>query len=80
MTEKISNAKRVDLHCSAAVKELTISWPALSQSQRRNFFSFLINCFIVNCVSLQEKMLQMLNKKVEEVYRNCIGDNEANIR
>ena len=25
-------------------------------------------------------MLQMLNKKVEEVYRNCIGDNEANIR
>lgn len=27
----------------------------------------------------QEKMLQMLNKKVEEVYRNCIGDNEANI-
>ncbi|CAH3026085.1 unnamed protein product [Porites evermanni] len=27
----------------------------------------------------QEKMLQTLNKKVEEVYRNCIGDNEANI-
>lgn len=27
----------------------------------------------------QEKMLQMLNKKVEEVYRHCIGDNEANI-
>lgn len=27
----------------------------------------------------QEKMLQMLNKKVEDVYRNCIGDNEANI-
>ena len=25
-------------------------------------------------------MLQTLNKKVEEVYRNCIGDNEANIR
>ncbi|XP_021343992.1 cilia- and flagella-associated protein 100-like isoform X2 [Mizuhopecten yessoensis] len=27
----------------------------------------------------QEKMLQALNKKVEEVYRSCIGDNEANI-
>jgi hypothetical protein len=25
-------------------------------------------------------MLGALNKKVEEVYRNCIGDNEANIR
>ena len=25
-------------------------------------------------------MLDALNKKVEEVYRNCIGDNEANIR
>ena len=25
-------------------------------------------------------MLQTLNEKVEEVYRNCIGDNEANIR
>lgn len=28
----------------------------------------------------QEKMLIVLNKKVEEVYRSCIGDNEANIR
>lgn len=28
----------------------------------------------------QEKMLKALNKKVEEVYRNTIGDNEANIR
>lgn len=28
----------------------------------------------------QEKMLEQLNKKVEEVYRSCIGDNEANIR
>jgi len=28
----------------------------------------------------QEKMLAVLNKKVEEVYRSCIGDNEANIR
>ena len=28
----------------------------------------------------QEKMLSQLNKKVEEVYRSCIGDNEANIR
>jgi len=28
----------------------------------------------------QEKMLSALNKKVEEVYRSCIGDNEANIR
>ncbi|XP_057297161.1 cilia- and flagella-associated protein 100-like [Hydractinia symbiolongicarpus] len=27
----------------------------------------------------QEKMLLQLNKKVEEVYANCIGDNEANI-
>eukprot|EP00112_Aurelia_sp_Birch-Aquarium-sp1_P007994 Seg1873.5 transcript_id=Seg1873.5/GoldUCD/mRNA.D3Y31 product="Cilia- and flagella-associated protein 100" protein_id=Seg1873.5/GoldUCD/D3Y31 len=27
----------------------------------------------------QEKMLAELDKKVEEVYRNCIGDNEANI-
>jgi len=27
----------------------------------------------------QEEMLAALNKKVEEVYRNCIGDNEANI-
>lgn len=27
----------------------------------------------------QEKMLAQLNKKVEEVYRICIGDNEANI-
>lgn len=27
----------------------------------------------------QEKMLAQLNKKVEEVYRSCIGDNEANI-
>ncbi|KAL3853111.1 hypothetical protein ACJMK2_016688 [Sinanodonta woodiana] len=27
----------------------------------------------------QELMLQQLNKKVEEVYRSCIGDNEANI-
>jgi hypothetical protein len=25
-------------------------------------------------------MLKALNKKVEEVYRNTIGDNEANIR
>ena len=28
----------------------------------------------------QQKMLDSLNKKVEEVYRSCIGDNEANIR
>lgn len=28
----------------------------------------------------QEAMLDMLNAKVEEVYKNCIGDNEANIR
>lgn len=27
----------------------------------------------------QENMLGELHKKVEEVYRNCIGDNEANI-
>lgn len=27
----------------------------------------------------QEKMLSLLNKKVEDVYRSCIGDNEANI-
>jgi len=27
----------------------------------------------------QEKSLQTLNRKVEEVYRSCIGDNEANI-
>ncbi|XP_072025922.1 cilia- and flagella-associated protein 100-like [Amphiura filiformis] len=27
----------------------------------------------------QEAMLDQLNKKVEEVYNNCIGDNEANI-
>ncbi|KAK3102468.1 hypothetical protein FSP39_011574 [Pinctada imbricata] len=27
----------------------------------------------------QQKMLDSLNKKVEEVYRSCIGDNEANI-
>lgn len=27
----------------------------------------------------QEKMLAQLDKKVEEVYRQCIGDNEANI-
>ena len=27
----------------------------------------------------QEKMLDELDKKVGEVYRNCIGDNEANI-
>ncbi|XP_028414422.1 cilia- and flagella-associated protein 100-like [Dendronephthya gigantea] len=27
----------------------------------------------------QEQMLKALNKKVEEVYRNTIGDNEANI-
>ena len=25
-------------------------------------------------------MLSSLNKKVEDVYRSCIGDNEANIR
>lgn len=28
----------------------------------------------------QERMLEELNKKVEDVYRSCIGDNEANIR
>ena len=28
----------------------------------------------------QEQHLAELNKKVEDVYRNCIGDNEANIR
>ena len=28
----------------------------------------------------QEKMLASLNRKVEQVYRSCIGDNEANIR
>ena len=28
----------------------------------------------------QEKMLGNLNRKVEDVYRSCIGDNEANIR
>ncbi|XP_064633102.1 cilia- and flagella-associated protein 100-like isoform X2 [Lineus longissimus] len=27
----------------------------------------------------QEKMLAQLNNKVEDVYRSCIGDNEANI-
>ncbi len=27
----------------------------------------------------QELMLSALNKKVEDVYRSCIGDNEANI-
>lgn len=27
----------------------------------------------------QDKMLKILNKKVEEVYTNCIGSNEANI-
>ncbi|KAL5014450.1 hypothetical protein ScPMuIL_008720 [Solemya velum] len=27
----------------------------------------------------QEKMLSQLNRKVEDVYRSCIGDNEANI-
>ena len=27
----------------------------------------------------QEQMLTALNKKVGEVYRNCIGENEANI-
>lgn len=27
----------------------------------------------------QERMLEELNKKVEDVYRSCIGDNEANI-
>jgi hypothetical protein len=27
----------------------------------------------------QDKMLKELKEKVEEVYRNCIGDNEANI-
>ena len=38
-------------------------------------------CLIfISFAALQEKMLQTLNKKVEEVYRNCIGDNEANIR
>ena len=35
---------------------------------------------LISFAALQEKMLQTLNKKVEEVYRNCIGDNEANIR
>ena len=28
----------------------------------------------------QERMLAALNKRVEGVYRVCIGDNEANIR
>lgn len=28
----------------------------------------------------QEKMLQELNRKVEDVYKSCIGDNEAQIR
>jgi len=28
----------------------------------------------------QQKMLDDLNRKVEDVYRSCIGDNEANIR
>lgn len=28
----------------------------------------------------QEQHLNELNRKVEDVYRNCIGDNEANIR
>lgn len=28
----------------------------------------------------QQKMLDSLNSRVEEVYRSCIGDNEANIR
>ena len=27
----------------------------------------------------QEKMLEVLKDKVEQVYRSCIGDNEANI-
>jgi len=28
----------------------------------------------------QERMLAELNKKVEEVYLSCIGENEAKIR
>ena len=28
----------------------------------------------------QEKMLAALKKNVEDVYRSCIGDNEANIK
>ena len=28
----------------------------------------------------QEAMLQSLNSKVGEVYRRCIGDNEAGVR
>ena len=27
----------------------------------------------------QEIMLEALNRKVEDVYRHCIGENEANI-
>ena len=44
--------------------------------------SLLYIAFIdfVLIVLIQEAMLDTLNSKVEDVYGNCIGDNEANIR
>ena len=57
---------------------------------RNNIFFKLMKFFILHHFRMfsygefkaedQEKMLAALNKKVELVYRSCIGDNEANIR
>lgn len=79
MAEEIAIAPAL-VSSTVQIKNLTINWPVMSQSQWSDVLSHMINRLIVNFVWLQEKMLQMLNKKVEEVYRNCIGDNEANIR
>eukprot|EP01137_Pigoraptor_chileana_P008705 Opistho-2@55919 len=47
---------------------------ARSLEERAKFFSFG-----VLGVEDQEKELEEMNRKVEEVYMHCIGDNEANI-
>lgn len=45
-----------------------------------NFFLFRLFSYGEFKAEDQQKMLDSLNSRVEEVYRSCIGDNEANIR
>ena len=57
-----------------------------TKSETDGGWLLLVGCLLVGCLFFKEheswfKSWRLrLNKKVEEVYRNCIGNNEANIR
>eukprot|EP01135_Chromosphaera_perkinsii_P006593 Nk52_evm18s553 gene=Nk52_evmTU18s553 len=76
-TEKKMSKETDTLKAQIDFLELAISKEeekANSLEERARFFSLG-----VLGVEDQESELDDLNKKVEEVYRNCIGDNDANI-